>query len=295
MEIKYESATFWRYFSARFTDLFLAALLFLILTPALVKLIPIFPNYAEANSYTLTVKKESHLYVEDNLIKLTSYVEELDKTINEKSAILNENIAYFYDTYLPSVGINLNRFKDKKSEAKVNNQKMFDESGNRTLTNIDYDKDYYTFYCSFYEKEAIGDITYVPDYAYCRRVMIVTRWVTYALTFVINYLIFILIIPLIFYKGYRSIGMILNKLILVDSSGFTISYKRYLLRFLFELFIIFLGSFAALFIPLAISFSFIVVREDNQSLTDYVCGTYMVKKEDTNYRTRKDYINSVNS
>ena len=291
-EITYTPVTTGRYISSKLLDVFLSVLTFFLLLPGTLGIINSLPNYVESSFFISKVQVESHLYMEKDGIRLSSYIDSLNKTVKEKNEIYETELTYFYSDYLFSKGVNLNRFEERKANAKIDGLNMFDQNGNRALTNIDYDNSYLSFYKGFYESIALSDLTYVPHYAESRRNMIVTRIVTYVTVSIICYTIFFLVIPLIFYKGKRSIGMILNKLVFVDQSGLSVSWKRYLAHFAFEFFFIFIGSLAALLIPLAISIAFIVTKPTKQSLTDYVTGTYLVMKEDSNYLTKKELLNS---
>ena len=74
--------------------------------------------------------------------------------------------------------------------------------------------------------------------------------------------------------------MKITKTALLSVDGFSVKPLRFTLKFLFKLFIVLIGSFAALFIPLAVSITMIVVLKTHQSLSEYVSNTYLVSIED---------------
>ena len=84
--------------------------------------------------------------------------------------------------------------------------------------------------------------------------------------------------------------MKITKTALLSVDGFSVKPLRFTLKFLFKLFIVLIGSFAALFIPLAVSITMIVVLKTHQSLSEYVSNTYLVSIEDQSvYKDLTEY------
>ncbi len=260
-------------------------------------LVPLLPSYQNATKIRDQVLVSSHLYTKEDssTIPLLDYVNKNNEfSSNEKSQILDESMDYFFTVFLSEElkGKGDEIYLGFKIDAFKNDMPLFTETGERTLTNPDFDGDYYSFYSDIYKNKALGYLSYNQDYATSRRTIFWTIATSIILTFLFSFLLFYLVIPLFFSRGKKTLGMLLNRTALVGRNGFSCSYPRFLCHALFEIIFILFASIPAFLVPLAISITMIIVRKgDHQSLTDYVVGTYVVSTSQRKvYRNVYEYL-----
>ncbi len=296
--LTYESPHVMRILSTHFFDFFISLVFAFIALIGTFAIIPNLSFYSSALEKRNEELVSSSLYVKNSgsVTPLLNVVD-ADTTLsyNEKSQKLDEAMTEFFNVYLANDLPNgAEIYLSLKVEALYNNEHLFSNTGERVLTNPDYDEAYYSFYVKAYQEKALGYLSYNPVYSSSRDTIIRTVSISIGLTFLLSFLIFYTIIPLCFSRGKRTLGMLLNKTALVGKDAFSCSYKRFLCHSLFEIIFIIIASIPAFLIPLGISITMIIVRKgDHQSLTDYVTGTYIVSAKDKKiYRNVYEYLES---
>ncbi len=294
--ITYETPSAMRILSTHFFDFFVSIVFAFITLIGTFAIIPNLSFYNEA----LTKRNEelisSYLYIEsEEGPKPVLNIVDADTTLsyNEKSQRLDEAMNNFFSVYLKDELLNGSEmYLSFKTEAIHNDGRLFSEEGERKLTNPDYDEAYYSFYVDIYQKKALGYLSYNHAYSSSRDTIIRTVSIAIAFTFLLSLLLFYMLVPLIFSRGKRTLGMLINKTSLVGKNAFSCSSKRFILHSLFEIVFVIIASIPAFLIPLAISMTMIIVRKgDHQSLTDYVTGTYLVSSKDKKvYRNVYEYL-----
>ncbi len=287
LELDYPSVPLGRNFAGRLFDLFLFFILGVVLVVPDLFIIQGNKTYQSWITKQNDYKIESRLYQkneEGKIVKLPSYYDEVnDLTYNEKSEKMNEALVFFFEDYVNAEmnGTGKKTLLDYKADCKTDDGKaLFDQDGIRVLLSSDYDSVYYSTYSSLISDKALGYLNLKEDYLDLKKKASLTYLVTIPLMFVLSYIIFYYIIPLCFSRGKKTLGMRITKTALLSVDGFSVKAGRFTLKFLFKLFIIFIGSFAAVFIPLAVSITMIVVLKSHQSLSEYVSNTYLVSTED---------------
>ncbi len=282
IDITFETPGVFKILSTHFFDWFVSTIFALILLIGTFAIISSLPSYQSALDTRNDTLLASHLYVSDgsSTIPLIDNVDKDNKlSIGEKSQKLDDSLAYFFTVFLKDElnGKGEETYLRFKIDAKKDGTPLFNESGERIFTNPDYDNDYYSFYCDTYKNKALGYLSYNKQYSVSRKTIFWTVSLGIILTFLLSFLIFYLVIPLFFSRGKKTLGMLIIRTALVGKNGFSCSYPRFLCHALFEIIFIITMSIPAFLIPLAISITMIVIRkQDHQSLTDYVVGTYMV-------------------
>lgn len=294
LEISYEMSSIGRIFSAHLFDFFISIVFGLILLIGTFAIVPNIPFYHEAVNERSDLLVASSLYIkkdDGNLITIVDRCEDDEEsTYNEKSALIDTHLSYFFVTFLNEElkGEGASVYLDYKIKAKNEDSLMFDEKGERLLTNSTYDKAYYEFYKDTFENGAIPRLPYKKAYVSTRQTILVTMTVSIILTFFLSFLVFYVVIPQYIARGKRTLGMLICRSAHVDAKGFSPAWWRYLLKSLFEVVFIIFASVPCFLIPLGISITMLVIRKkDHQTLSDYIFGTYCVSLANQN----KVYLN----
>ncbi len=297
IKVTFETPGTGKILSTHLFDWFISMVLGFILLIGTFAIVPLLPTYQNALKERNEILVSSSLYIkkEDRIIPLIDSIGgDKSLSLNEKSEKLDASLSYFFQSYIDTEleGKGKETYLGLKKEAKIDDKALFDNDGNRVYSNPDYDKDYYSFYTDTYSKKALGYLSFKKGYSSSRHVILWTTTSSILLTFLFSFLIFYLLVPLIFSRGKRTLGMLLLKTALVGRDGFSCSLSRFILHALFEIIFIIIGSVVAFLIPLAISVTMIILRKVNhQSLTDYVIGTYVVSiSENKLYQNVYEYL-----
>ena len=297
IELDYPAVRLGRNFAGRFFDLFMFVVLgFVLMVPSLF----IIQGNKTYNSWIdrqYQIQLDPQLYQknkEGKIVNLVSYYNEVDDlTFNEKSEKMNDALVFFFEDFVDE---ELNHTGNKilldyKAECKDKQEnKLFDEEGKRVILSSDYDSLYYSTYSSLIKDKALGYLNLKDDFLSLKKKTSLTYLITIPMMFVLSYTILYYIVPLCLSRGKQTLGMKITKTALLSVDGFSVKPLRFTLKFLFKLFIVLIGSFAALFIPLAVSITMIVVLKTHQSLSEYVSNTYLVSIEDQSvYKDLTEY------
>lgn len=290
IELEYQGIRISKNFAIRFLDLFLCVVLGLILNVITLFVIQENPLYQEMTQKQYDYMLSSQLYQEtkdenQNTAIINSYRFYMDEdklTNDEKSLHLDENLTFFFGTYVNEELSNegMKFYLDAKSEQQTEDGKeMFDKEGKRLLISDDYDLAYFNAYGNILENTALGYLNVKEDYLATRKNISLFYLIGIPLTFILAYTIIYYILPLFFSRGKKTLGMIITKTALLSADGMSVKAGRFTCYFLFKLFIVFIGSFAALLIPLGVSITMIVLSKSHQSLSEYVANVYLVSTE----------------
>lgn len=234
----------------------------------------------------------SYLYKKDdknNIKDVYSLVNDNEElTTDEKSKEYDKTLTYFFTEFVK----NENIYKNYKKEAKVDNEiRLFDDDGNRLLTNTDDDNKYFEFYKNVIRNIAPGYLTSSKIYRDNLKKSIIQNILLFYLSLFISNTIFFYIFPLIFYRGRKTLGMKMVNIALVDVNAMSVSFKRFTLRYLFYFFIIITLSLVSFFIPLIVSITMMFANKTGQGLTDYVFNTYKVDSSSSSiYLNKEEYL-----
>ena len=254
-------------------------------------------TYKENTSKRNTILVDSKLYVNNNgnIVQLSSYLSSNnDMTYNEKSNRFDNDIKYFFTNYINTELENkgLEKYYSLKELGEIDSKKMFSSKGERLLNNSDYDKTYYDFYVKLYNT-SLNYLQYNKEYKSTRNITIIMFTSLIISAYSLSYIIVYLIIPLCIKRGRKTLGRLLTNISLLSVDGFSCSWKRYTLRFLFNYIFMGLGMFIFM-IPNLISLGFTLLSKTRQSLADYLFNTYKVNS--TNkivYLNLKEYQKTI--
>ena len=282
IEFNYELPRFTRLISSYLADFFIFLFLSILLIVPGVFILEAIPNFQNVLNTRNQILVDSKLYIKkDKLIRLdTFYKEDTNLTYNEKSEELNLRLTYFFTTFINNDLENkgLETYNNIKSKGNFEGDKLFDENFNRVLINSDYDETYFNFYLDAYNT-ALGYLQVNKSYVENRNNVIFGYVLTIILASSVSFITLFLIIPLIFNRGKKTLGMLFTHLSLINIRAFSVSNKCFCFRFLFQFFVMFLASLFSFLIPILISFGFLIFSKRRQTLTNYIFNTYIVYNE----------------
>ncbi|MDY2913343.1 MAG: hypothetical protein SOV58_01765 [Candidatus Enteromonas sp.] len=273
-ELHYAAPPLHKTFLAKFFDYFLVLILGGTLFGISQWILPSIPVYSEAKNNQTILRLQSRLYVAENeeLESFSSYVNKQDWTRKEKAEYYEEELTYFFTSFLGDS----TRYVKDKSSAKANGENLFLVDGSWAFSASDYEPSYLAFYENEYQNVALGLLHEFPDYRNSSRAILLTEIVDALVCFSFSHILLLLVIPFCFRRGKKTLGLFFAHIGRVGKDGLSISAGRHLLLWLFDFAFLFLGSIAAFLIPLGISIGMTLLRQDHQSLGEYVIGVHLV-------------------
>ena len=285
INLKYNRPKLARVFSAHIFDFFTVVVLGIIFIALSIVTLHSTPIYTNTKESQVNIQINSNLYVDDgSAILLTDKISK-DNTLktNEKIDKLSTSLTYFFDEFLKensSVKDGNERYTKILTSYKDSNERvLFDENRNRIYKNSDEDSCYLTAYSSIVTKYAIGYLSYVNDYSNLRKQLVLMTIITILIALSFSNFVVYLLIPLIFRRGRKTFGFLLNRIGYVSLDGFSPSVPKVIFKFLFQWILIFLASFFTLGIPLFISVGMVFLSKNHQTLSDYIFGEILVDTE----------------
>ncbi len=281
IEIKATTPRFFRLASSALFDALTVALLSLLLCLAVFPIYFATPAYQEPTSLRGEIMLASRLYEQnDGGVRLisTSLKEDNSLTYKQKNEKLSEALSYCYSVYL-------NEELNKKGNETLNSyfvaetyegSQLFGSDGSRLLKDETYEEAYLNAYCEVLESHGVNDLNLKAGFADARTKILWGYVVSFLVAFSLSCAILLLAVPLCLKKGKRTLGMLLTKLAYLDQWGFSPSWKRWVLRFLFEWILILCGAFFTFGATLIFSCAFSAWRKDHQCVSDYVLAVYPV-------------------
>ena len=283
-ELTYQTPLFSRIFFSSFLDLLLLFLLGSALLFGAHGILKTTPPFQDTIASRETIQKDSKLYVpdEEEVVLLSDYLQSQDITKKEKGVAYEEALDFFYEVFLPrhSIQDGANAYQREKQAYNVNGLSLFDNEGNRLYSNPDYDETYLAFFEDNYQTEALGYLERIPEYSEATRFLLFMELVAAGIAFSLAHAIVYLAIPLSFSRGKKTLGMKLAHLSSVGKNGFSISWKKQLLLWLFQFVLLFWGSILAFLLPLEITLTMQILRKDRQGVDQYVIGVYPVDDQE---------------
>lgn len=294
MEVRFDKASFSSRILAFGADLIIMVAGGLGLAIASQAILQNVPFYKEAGQVLNQVQLDSGLYIEKSskdVVALCDYYK--PETKDQYKAYddeLNIALTAFYqkEQFFDDTAWSNQHYLDMKIDSGLF---IYTDDSHTSTTPVAEDEESLKKMFEFYGRTITEDATlYIVKYpGYVEA----TKTLNISFIFLILLLpIFLIvticefIVPFIFGNGRQTIGKFLFKISVVDARGLSPSFPRFLLRFLFFLFVEVYLSMVSFLIPMIVSFSIFVFNKNNQSLHDYVVGTYVV--DSTNKRVFKN-------
>ncbi len=295
IEIRAVSPSFFRLASSALFDALTVVLLAFLLSLA------VFPAYFSTTAYTepTSFREEimlaSRLYEKkDGGVALisSSLTGDSSLTFLEKSAEASDALSYCYRVFL-------NDEFGQKGEEKLNSylasctyegSELFGEDGTRLLSDGAYDEAYFKAYCEVIEKHGAADLNLKEGFSSARNKILWGYFVSFLIAFSLSCCLLLLLVPLCLKKGKKTFGMLLTKLAYLDPTGLSPTWKRWVLRFFFQLVLILGGAFFTFGATLVFSCVFSAWRKDHQCVSDYVFALYPVDASQSDIHESADEL-----
>ena len=298
MEVKFDKASFSSRILAFGADLIVMVAGGLGLSIASQAILQNVPFYKNAGEVLNKVQLDSGLYIQENkdVIALCDYYK--PKTTDQYKAYddeLNLALTSFYknEEFFDDTAWSNQHYIDMKINSGLF---IYTDDSHTTTTPVAEDEDSLKKMFEFYGRTITEDATlYIvkyPGYVEATKTLSISFiFLILLLPIFLTVTLFEFIVPFIFRNGRQTIGKFLFKISVVDARGLAPSFPRFLLRYLFFLFIEVFLSMASFMIPIIVSFSMFVFNKNNQSLHDYVVGTYVVDSANKRvFKNEKEYI-----
>ena len=281
IEIKATTPKFFRLASSALFDALTVILLTFLLSLASFPAYFATPAYKEPTSLREEIMVESHLYERnDGGVRLvsTSLKEDDSLTFGQKSGKLSEALSYCYTVYLNEElsGKGGEKLNGYYASLTYEGASLFGSDGARLLTDETYDEAYLDAYCEVIENHGVSELSLKKGFSNARTQILWGYLLAFLISFSLSCLVLLLLVPLCLRKGKRTLGMLLTKLAYLDQWGFSPSWKRWALRFLFQWILILSGAFFSFGVTLVFSCAFSAWRKDHQCVSDYVFAIYPV-------------------
>ena len=295
IEIKATTPKFFRLASSALFDALTVMLLSLLLCVATFPIYFATPAYQEPTSLREEIMLASHLYEQnDGGVRLisTSLKENDSLTFSQKNEKLCESLSYCYTVYLNG------ELNEKGNETlssyfvaeTYNGSLLFDKDGSRLLKDETYEEAYLNAYCDVLESHGVNDLNLKEGFSNARTKILWGYVVSFLIAFSLSCIVLLMVVPLCLKRGKRTLGMLLTKLAYLDQWGFSPSWKRWALRFLFEWILILCGAFFTFGVTLIFSCAFSAWRKDHQSVSDYVLAVYPVDASSSEIYTKEEEL-----
>lgn len=264
-------------------DLLCMAITTLLLMIAVQAMLNVSPWYTNMSKVSNDLIAESCLYekVDGSYILITKKYTASDeagaKTVNNEHYAPALDKFYKLDTFFPN-GDGMEKYNKEKVESGyfVLVEGKVVRKSDVTETNL------YAFYRKAISTTAVGYMSKNVNYINASRGLFFSfLFIDLLIPIVVSTLIFELMFPFIFKHGRKTLGKLIFKIGVTDAQGLSPTIGRFLLRYLFFLFIEIILSIASFLIPLIVSFSMMAFSKKSQSLHDYVIGTYVIDDSNT--------------
>lgn len=296
IEIAYSKPTLVKRLLAMLVDFFFFGFLSFILFSLSNTAVSSFDFYKKNAALRSSLQEESCLYVEgEDIVSYVNNHEELFNGVRAEKDYLSEHIDAFYanEKFLDEGERTkaVKEYETRKAEAEKDGVMLFALSESVFVENDVNPSWLITFYSEEIDNYARPlFFGYVP-YLETTRTIWISSIIELLVSMTISYLLFYVVVPLwLLKRGRQSVGMSIFKIGMVGRDAFNVSKKRFLLKALFCYFAYVILDIAFL-VPLFISAGMLFLSNRNQSLSDYVIGTYMVDvTDDEIYLDINDYL-----
>lgn len=295
IEISYERPTISRRLFSRIFDSLLLALLSLVLFVSIKGIYSNTSPYKNAIKTLDTIRIDSGLYqYKNNQLMNISTISFQDKKMSYKQKenyLLNGLNTFFnymknYDEIsFEKVMNDYDTFRLSSSLTYENNPLFIKENG-QIIKNLKHDVPLKMYvencYSVYIDTNCNGFLTTeIKEYFKSNKyISSLTFYMNIPLSIFVSSLLVFLVPPLIFKRGRKTIGMLINKIGFVNKNLYNLSLKEFLLKFLVFYVLEFLISFVTFSIPLIISLTMMLTTKNKQNFNEYILNINEVSTQD---------------
>ena len=300
-ELEYTKAKLSKRVLSGVVDLFFTLFLTFILFALTNLILPNLSFYQEIITQREELQYLSNLYLDDGTL-ITEYTENSSdfETFEERKTYLSERINIFYqnELFFDREDKIFEEYDRRKLEYQVDDiGYIFERNSENIVVERNINPEYlYQFYKNEINNYSIGYLINNSEYLETTRSLFFLSLINLSIWFIFSITIFYLIFPLfIFKRGRKTIGMVIFSIGLIDITALNISWKKYLLRFIFTLIFMFILNIFAFLIPLIISLGMMYCSKRNQDLVDYIFNNYVVETKNSEiYLNYLEYLDKSN-
>lgn len=291
LEVEYYRPKFWKRMSAGFFDAVIFVLLMLIFIVCIQSIEHKTSKYIENNATLNDYYLSSGLYLDngDDLPEsiVDYYQDTTDVSDGAKVIFYRNAIETFFefiadyadeDTYAEILATYDTARLDEELTYNGYAYFVIDEDSGEIVKNPDYTIPSAEYVDNFYEPYISSTlrgylVTVIPD------VLELEKYFAYLILFLdipvsltLAYAIVYLVIPLCLGRGKKTLGRLIFHLGLVDQRVLSVTWKRYLVRWLIMFFVEIVLSVMTLCVPLLVSITMMVFTKRKQNFHDYMLG-----------------------
>ncbi len=295
IEIKASTPKFSRLGASALFDALTVILLSFLLSLAVFPIYFATPAYQEMTSLREEVMVGSRLYEKhDGGVRLisTALKEDDALTYGAKNESLSSSLSYCYTVYLNEEleGKGLERLNGYYASCAYEGTSLFSSDGSRLLEDERYDEAYFNAYSEVAESHGANDLSLKKGFSEARTKILWGYLVSFLIAFSLSCIALLLVVPLCLKKGKRTLGMQLTKLAYLDQWGFSPSWQRWALHFLFQWILILCGAFFSFGVTIVFSCAFSAWRKDHQGISDYVLALYPVDASSSEIHEKEEEL-----
>lgn len=298
--LEYTKAKLSKRFFAFLTDQFLIFLMTFIFFSLTNMVLPYINAYNEVINERYELMDRSSLFNEDHIVitELVTNDEEF-KDYNEKKNYLSEHIDEFYSNtyYFSDPNEIKEEYDDRKLNYRYNNVSLFEtDSEGIVKEKVGNNEGLYNFYLEEINDHALRYLYTNDIYLHSTRVIFITSILNFLIWLILMVSFFYLLFPLVIFKrGRQTIGRKIFSISLISVNALNLSKSKYLYRYLFILFIMYILDFFSFMLPLLVSIGMMFISKRNQDLVDYIFNTYVIdSKNDEVYLDYLEYLDKTN-
>lgn len=259
------------------------------------------PGMKDIQARREQIQLDSGLYVRDSSDNLIT----LDDKLSQDEVLTMQEKLEDYDNALTNFYSNKQFFTSDEGKAIYKNlkeectdssgNKLFDSNGIAIYADASHEDAYWNFYGTTFDN-SLGYLYYSGEYVSLNRSIILIDTFSIIGTLLFPFIIFCYVIPLCNVRNRQTLGMMAVRIALIDANGLSVKWWKLTLRFLFFYAIELWGSLFCFLVPFIVSITMAMLSKSHQTLSDYVCNTYMVSIQDkVIYRNIFEYKLAVNS
>ena len=300
IEISYSRPSLGKRFLAMLIDVFFFGFLSFVLFSLSNSIVASMDFYKNNNALRSSLQAESSLYVEgDDIVSYVKNHEELFNGVRAEKDYLSSHIDAFYanEKFLDAGERSkaIGEYNSRKAIASKEGEALFTLKDGAYVENDVNPNWHLDFYSDEINNHCRPLFTSYIPYIETTKTIWISSLVEILISVTISYFLFYVVVPLwLLKRGRLTIGRSIFKIGMIGKDAFNVSSKRFLLKALF-CYVAYIILDIAFLIPLFISAGMLFLSNRNQSLSDYVLGTYMVDvTNDDVYLDINDYLDRKN-
>ncbi len=289
-EVEYTKAKLTSRWLAAFIDFVLFFVLTLVFYGCTYWITSVIPYYSEQVTLRSELQEESGIYYDSTTLISTTITESETMSTYEQKRYLSNVIDEFYlndtffeyDTYVEELDVTYTSYylayQTRKSEATADSGDniFITEDGYLYVEDVYEDSIYVDFYVDEIETYCVNYLSVNDDYFNATQLIFNTSVTELVLTSFVAYVLTYVILPLIFKRGRKTLGMKVVNISLISAEALNVPTGKYMIRSIWIVLFGYVLDIVAFLIPLIVSISMMHLSSRSQDFYDYISNTYVV-------------------